>query len=537
METLNILIIDDNSIDREAIRRSLPIPYRDYELTVHEASNGREAVDLSHNQNFGCIFLDYRLPDMDGLAVLRALYDADSGQGPAPVVMMTGQGNEKVMIEALRWGAQDYIDKDNITTAAIEIAMTKARELYELRSSRKLAEEQLTQSQKMEAVGQLTSGVAHDFNNLLTVIIGNIHMVRRRLEKGLEQNNDPLLEELQSKIDLMDSAAHKGAELVRRLMVFSRQRQLTQEVTDINNCVNETFELLTRTLGEAIEIDLILTDAPWPVSIDTGQFENALINLAVNARDAMKGIGKLTIETSNVILDDSYTLQHPNVSEGPYVLVTISDTGSGIPPETLSRIFEPFYTTKQAGEGTGLGLSMVYGFIKQSGGHVNVYSEKDHGTVFRIYLPRVRVEEDALTSAQDATAPSGKETVLVAEDDDHVRHMACTMLERLGYKTLQAKNGNVAMELLKKEHKQIDVVFTDIVMPGGMSGIKLVQQMREYYPGIKVLYTSGYTENAIPDYQLSVGEELISKPYRKETLAQKIRKVLDAEIPEAENAA
>jgi signal transduction histidine kinase len=527
MGTLDILIVDDNSIDREAIRRVLPASYQSYDLVVQEASGGAEALELMQKNKYGCVFLDYRLPDIDGLSLLKRAYDAEAGQGPSPVVMLTGAGNEAVMIDALRWGAQDYVIKANVSRAAIDIAMTKARELFELRSSRKQAEEQLNQAQKMEAVGQLTSGVAHDFNNLLTVVIGNLHMMRRRVERGIEEGQDPVFHELEEKINLMETATMKGAELVRRLMVFARQRPLSQEVTNVNSCVDETIELLKRTLGEAIEIELIFGEKPWPVEIDTGQFENALINLAVNARDAMKGSGKLTIETGNVILDDSYALKHPEVAEGPYVLVTISDTGSGMPPEVAGRIFEPFFTTKPTGEGTGLGLSMVYGFIRQSGGHINVYSEPGHGTVFRVYLPRVRTEEDALTFPEHGVEEGGKETILVAEDDDHVRGMATVMLERLGYKTLQAKNGNVALEILKKEHKNIDMVFTDIVMPGGMSGIKLVQQMREYYPGIKVLYTSGYTENAIPDYQLSVGEELISKPYRKETLASKIRKVLD----------
>lgn len=524
-ENLVILIVDDNKSDREELKRCLKNPMRTGTLEFHETDSALSALDMINSASYDCVFLDYLLPDMDGIELVKKLYDPETDLAGVPIVMLTGQGNESVMLHALRRGVQDYIVKGNLNPATIGIAMAKARELFELKKSRNQAEQQLQHMRRMEAIGELTSGIAHDFNNLLTVVIGNNHSLRRRVEKGPGEFD---IEDVRKKIEAIDHAANKGADLVRRLMVFTRQSSLKHEIVDVNECVTETFELLTRTLGETIEIETVLTDELWPVSIDVREFENVLINLAVNARDAMKSKGKLTIETANIILDEAYALSNPEAMPGPYVLISVSDTGSGMDQETLKRIFEPFFTTKEAGEGTGLGLSMVYGFIKQSKGHIHVYSELGHGTVFRIYLPRVRVQTDA-DVAHIHPLPQGKETVLIAEDHDDVRAVAALMLERLGYKVLQAKNGRVALEMLKKDHKSIDIVFTDIVMPGGMTGIELVQNMREYYPNIKALYTSGYSENAIPDYQLSVGEELISKPYRRETLAQKIRQVLDGQ--------
>ncbi len=501
------------------------ISYEGKECLVCEVETGESAIEEMRANKFDFLFVDGDLPFGRGIALLKKLYSPDSDHAGAPLLFLAAESNEKEVLEALRYGAQDYIFKENLSPAMIGISMTKAKKFFELKSSRHEAEVQLQHTRRMEAIGHLTSGIAHDFNNLLTVVLGNTRLLRRRIEKGAENFSLP---DADKKIESIEIAANKGAELIRRMMVFTRQSQLSEEVVDINKCVNETFELLKRTLGETISVDILATEKPWPVSLDSGEFGNALINLAVNARDAMPRGGKLTIETDNVMLDEAYTLSHPDVAAGPYVKIAVSDNGIGMDRETLKRIFEPFFTTKDTGKGSGLGLSMVYGFIRQSQGHIHVYSEPDHGTVFRIYLPRVRVEGDEETETNNLPVPEGKETILVVEDDEDVRIMASNMLERLGYRTLQAPSGRVAFEILKKEHKKIDLVFTDIVMPDG-SGIDLVQRMREYYPEVKVLYTSGYSQNAIPDYQLSVGEELISKPYRRELLARKVRKVLDGE--------
>jgi signal transduction histidine kinase len=520
----DILIIDDDKVDRESIKRSLKNLHRDGNLNIHEATTGEEGLNILHNKKFNCVFLDYQLPDMDGISFLRKLYDPEMDLAKAPIIMLTGQGSQSVMIDALRWGAQDYLLKDNISADTLNISIIKAKEIFELKIGRKQAQDQLHRRHKMEAIGQLTSGVAHDFNNLLTVILGNTRLLQKKITMD-PQNLSP--EDILRKAQAIESAANKGAELVKRLMIFTRQRSPQQVVANINKCIDETLEILKRTLGETIQTNTILNDNPWPVSLDIHQFENALINIAVNARDAMPKGGNLTIETNNVVLDKSYTLNHPDVTEGSYVLICISDTGKGMNSETLRRIFEPFFTTKPAGEGTGLGLSMVYGFIRQSGGHIHVYSEENHGTVFRIYLPKIVSQEDEKAAPANQALPMGKETVLVVEDNEEVRNLAMSMLERLGYKVLQAHNSRMALEIIKRDYKDIDLIFTDIVMPGGINGIELMRETQKYYPDIKVLYTSGYTQNAIPDYQLRSGEELISKPYHKETLAHKIRKVLD----------
>jgi signal transduction histidine kinase len=523
--TLQVLVIDDDQVDREAVRRYLSRPGRD--IAVHQAQSGAEGVARLRGEaeKFDCVFLDYSLTDMDGIAFLREVYDKDAGQGPAPIVMLTGQGSESVMIDALHWGAQDYLVKNFLSTDMLYIALSKAIETFGLRQGRRLAEEQLRQSQKMEAVGQLTSGVAHDFNNLLTVILGNTRLLQRKLTEAGALPADEA-EAFVKKVQAIESAARKGADLVQRLMIFTRQRPLEQKETGVNERIGEIYELLKRTLGERIEIRTILSPELWQVRIDSVQLENALINLAINARDAMPNGGHLTVETSNVILDEEYVSRYGGLTPGGYVLIAVSDTGGGIPKALVRRIFDPFFTTKQPGEGTGLGLSMVYGFIRQSGGHIHVYSEEGRGSVFRIYLPRY--DGDQVAAAADAEpVPTGSETILVVDDDEEVRSITKTMLEKLGYCVLAASDARMALEMLRQDASGVDLLFTDIIMPGGMSGFDLVRKAQEYYPGLKSLYTSGYTEKTLPDYQLRVGQDLLAKPYRKETLAKKVREILD----------
>jgi signal transduction histidine kinase len=517
-----VLIVDDNALDREALRRALKKTAGGRELAVREAETGRAGLALIRGTPFSCVFLDNRLPDMEGTALLRELYDPAAELAASPVVMLTGQGSEAVMLEALRWGVQDYIVKEHITPDGIVIAMAKARELFELRRSRRRAEEQLQLHLKMEAVGQLTSGVAHDFNNLLTVVLGNLHLLRQKLDAE-GGKIDPAY--IAKKIQSIETVARNGAELVKRLMVFTRQRPLAQSLVNVGDCVRETSELLKRSLGDSVEIRTELPAEAMPAVIDAGEFGNALINLAVNARDAMPLGGRLTIEVSRVSLDEYYAAGRPDVTPGSYVLVAVSDTGAGISPDVMRRIFEPFFTTKPAGKGTGLGLAMVYGFVRQSGGHVTVYSEEHKGTVFKIYLPAAPAASAAETAAE-AQAPAQGEIILVAEDDDEVRGTAVSMLEALGYRTLNAKNGRTALELLRKEHGNIALVFTDIGLPGGIDGIELVAQTRVFCPGIKALFTTGYTAAARPGAALPEGGELIGKPYRKDSLGAKVREIL-----------
>lgn len=379
---LDILIIDDDEFDREAIKRALGRTQEPRGFSIAEADTGTQGLDLLRARKFSCVFLDYRLPDMDGLRVLHELFDARTGLVSSPVVFLTAQGNESVMLEALRYGAQDYLVKDNLSDGALNIALKKSRELFDLKAGRRQAEEQLQHMRKMDAVGQLTSGIAHDFNNLLTVVLGNLHLLRERLEAKPEAI-DP--EYLRKKIDMMETVARGGADLVRRLMVFTRQRPLQQEICDLNLCIADTLEFLRRPLGETVDIVVNRGENLFPVLIDPVEFSNVLINMAVNARDAMPHGGTLTISTENQIVVRGSAEEIP---AGAYVRVTIADTGAGMSPETVLRVFEPFFTTKAAGEGTGLGLSMAYGFVKQSGGHIHVDSSLSEGTVFRIYLPK-----------------------------------------------------------------------------------------------------------------------------------------------------
>lgn len=378
---LEILIVDDNKIDREAIRRCLNPSKQGENFIVHEADGGRDGLALIRSRTFDCVFLDYLLPDMDGLRLLREVYNPATDLLNSPVVMLTGQGNETVMLEALRLGAQDYLLKDNIKPAALNIALKKSREIFELKQSRRRAEEQIQHMQKLEAVGQLTSGIAHDFNNLLTVVLGNLHLLQQRIQARPDKI-DP--DYALRKIQTMETVARNGAELVKRLMVFTRQRPLQQKKVNINDCINDVYELLKRSIGEAVEIRVTAAgDAP-PVVIDPAELGNALINLAVNARDAMPGGGMLAIETSHMTLDHS---RHPDVPPGAYTVIAVSDTGIGMSPGTARRIFDPFFTTKPVGQGTGLGLAICYRIVHEHGGTIQVASEPGKGTRFTVILP------------------------------------------------------------------------------------------------------------------------------------------------------
>jgi signal transduction histidine kinase len=385
-------------------------------------------------------------------------------------------------------------------------------------SAQREAEERLHQTQKMDAIGQLTGGIAHDFNNILTVIMGIAELLRESLADRPQ---------LATTAKLIDDAATRGAALTRQLLAFARRQMLAPRATDVNVLVSETVKLLRSTLGEQIEIQVTPQRDAWPAMIDPSQLSTALLNLAVNARDAMPEGGRLMIETSNVVLDDAAAKANPEITPGSYVLVSVTDNGAGIPAAIRDKVFEPFFTTKQVGKGTGLGLSMVYGFAKQSGGHVTITSEEGRGTTVRIYLPRTG-EDGAGTEQPEhrVAARSGNETILVVEDDDMVRTSVIRQLESLGYRTLAAGNGAEALALVD-QGLQFDLLFTDIVMPGGINGAELGREVARRRPGVKMLYTSGYSEDGIVHHgRLDPGIVLLGKPYRKLDLARKIRGVL-----------
>jgi PAS domain S-box-containing protein len=405
------------------------------------------------------------------------------------------------------------------------------RDITQQRESQRALEEArgaLFQSQKMEAIGQLTGGVAHDFNNLLTVILGGLESIGRQI---------PMLPEsaattrIARSRELAAVGVQRAATLTNRLLAFARQQPLVPQPVDANQLVAGMAELLRRTLGEGVALETVLGGGLWPTFIDAHQLENALLNLAVNARDAMPNGGRLTIETANAHLDEAYVGDLSEiVAPGQYVLIATSDTGTGMDGATIQRAFEPFFTTKPIGQGTGLGLSQVYGFIRQSAGHIKIYSELGEGTTVKLYLPRYRGADPEERTAVKHHLPVaiGDECILVVEDDEVLRGYATDILQELGYRVIAAANGSSALASLAR-HPEIQLLFTDVVMPGGLNGRQLADQARAGKPGLKVLFTTGYTRNAIVHHgRLDADIDLITKPYSFEQLAAKIRACLDA---------
>jgi len=384
-------------------------------------------------------------------------------------------------------------------------------------TSRQRMEDELRQSQKMEAVGQLTGGVAHDFNNLLTAIIGNLELLHPRLA-------DPDHRDLAK--EALD-AAQDGAKLAAQLLAFGRRQPLNPKPADVGALVSNFAELLRRTLGEAVELRIVVAGSAHMAVVDAAQLQNALLNLAINARDAMPRGGQLSIEITHARLDADYAQMYPDIRTGRYVLITVTDTGSGMSEEVRRRAFEPFFTTKHAGAGTGLGLSMVYGFVKQSGGHIQIYSEVGQGTSVRVFLPFSEGVQTAAPRAVESprgAMPHGTETILIVEDDPRLRRVLCRRLRSLGYEVIEADSGAAAMAQLSIR-PDVAMVFTDMVMPGGMSGYELAQAALAVKAGLKVLFTSGYAEPAIARLGLKAGAWL-KKPYTADELAAKVRAVL-----------
>jgi PAS domain S-box-containing protein len=419
-------------------------------------------------------------------------------------------------------GELRYVELDTNRTefAGRSATSVLVRDVTERREAEaKLAETEahLRQAQKLESVGQLTGGVAHDFNNLLTVILGNLELI---------QENPAAPAAFDRPLAAVQRAAERGADLTRHLLAFARRQPLDPRLTDVNAMAASLQNLILRTIGENVDVRIVPGDALWSAIVDPGQLETSLLNLVINARDAMPQGGKLTIETANVALDAHYAEMNPEVVPGDYVLVSVSDTGTGMAPEVAAKAFDPFFTTKGHGKGSGLGLSMVYGFVKQSGGHIKLYSEPGHGTSVKLYLPRGAAGAVAAAEPEAVPAQAGGETVLVVEDDDMVRGIAVDHLAVLGYRTVEARNAVEALERLRSGAR-VDLLFTDVVMPGGMNGRELAQRARALRPGLKVLFTSGYTENAIVHHgRLDPGVLLLQKPYRRQALAQKLRDAL-----------
>ena len=386
-------------------------------------------------------------------------------------------------------------------------------------TTRHRAEEHLRRAQKMEAVGQLTGGIAHDFNNLLTVIIGNLQLVEKALD-GNEKAGKRAREAIE--------AATKGSELTQQLLAFARRQPLAPQEVEVNDLIGKMGSILARTIGEAVELKVDLMEGSPIIKVDRAQLESSILNLAINARDAMDQNGRLTIETSQAYLDEAYASEHEEVVPGDYILIAVSDTGAGIPAHVLEKIFQPFFTTKAVGEGTGLGLSMVFGFIKQSGGHVRVYSEEGHGTAFKLYLPRIDVVKQEV-KVEEPASPVRKK-ILVTEDQEAVRMVAVDFLEDFGYEVVQACDGIEALQILQ-DQPDIALLFTDVVMPGGMNGFDLSQAASQLCPDLKIIHASGYPKGAmVHQEEPRLKDNLISKPFRRDELRKVVAETLGEDI-------
>jgi len=473
---------------------------------------------------------EYAAEEIVGQHISRFYTEEDRARGVPQTVLAVAAREGKVEVEGWRvrksgerFWANTVLDTirgeggDLVGYAKITRDITERRQAE---ADLKRAQHELAQAQKMEATGQLTGGIAHDFNNMLAVILASARLLQERTKRG---------ENVQQFIDGIREAAERGATLTKRLLAFSRRQPLTPQPVDPNRLVKEMSEIFRRTIPESIEIETVLAGGLWVTHADPSALENALLNLVTNARDAMPDGGKLTIETANAYLDDSYAAEHSEVTAGQYVMIGVTDTGAGMPPEVIGRAFEPFFTTKPVGKGTGLGLSQVYGFAKQSKGHVKIYSESGRGTTVKIYLPRIHAAETAVArqreGGSDLALARHNEQVLLVEDDATVRAMAHEMLIELGYRCTSASGGAEALEILERE--PVALMITDIVMPG-MNGRQLADAAKQRRPDLKVIFTTGYSRNAVVhNGVLDAGVALLTKPFTLEALGQKVRQVLE----------
>jgi signal transduction histidine kinase len=522
-----VLIVDDD--ERNAFAAVQALETLGHDLVV--ARSGPEALRFLLQDEFAVILLDLHMPEMDGYET-AALIRQRRRTRATPIVFLTAVfRDEPHLFQAYSAGAVDVVFKPvdpfilrskvsvlidlHLKNVEIERQAAHRQQLLQenarVRTEKLKAERQLAQAQKMEAVGQLTGGVAHDFNNLLTVILGNVDMLARGADK------DP---RRQRQLNAIRQAAERGRSLTRQLLAFSRRQQLAPLAVDARSLIRDFLPLMQQAVGDAVRIEIGADEEPLCVHVDPAQLENALLNLAVNARDAMPEGGRLTIEARRVEVRGGQRLAH-----GEWAVIDVRDTGVGMAPDVLDRVFEPFFTTKEVGKGSGLGLSQVYGFVRQSGGLVEAESQPGEGTQFRLFLPVSDEPAAARPEPADRRTRLGRsERILVVEDDEQVLALTVEMLTELKYQVVTAVDAQAALKLLAAE-TPVDVMFSDVVMPGGMSGVQLAERARAIRPGLKVLLTSGYVGDARPD--LAADLPLIEKPYERAALAAKLRELCD----------
>jgi signal transduction histidine kinase len=514
VSALRVLIVEDSPADAELMLRALRAGgFAPLHERVDTAADMRAALE---RQPWDVVLSDYVMPGFDALAALALLKERSPG---VPFIVVSGSVGEDTAVAAMKAGATDYLMKDRLQRLAPAVTRVLAESGVE-RERRRL-EDQLLQSQKMEAVGQLAAGVAHDFNNVLTAVLGSSELLLL---------DTPVGSTTREEIEIIRDAATRAQDLIRQLLAFSARQVLQPVVLDLNALVDNVHKMLRRLIGEDITLAATLAPELGRVRADPGQLEQVLVNLAVNARDAMPAGGRLALTTANVDVEPPPPGAGAGgpVPPGRYVVLQVTDTGSGMDAITQARIFEPFFTTKPRGRGTGLGLATVYGIVRQSGGHVAVESAPGAGTTFRMYLPRVDALLAAATASQRPAAAAGSGTILLVEDERLVRVLARKVLEQAGYRVLVAEGGAQALELARGHSGVIDLLLTDVVMPE-MSGREVVRRLLQERPAVRVLYMSGYSDEAVAQHGvLDAGTSFIAKPFTPTTLATKVREVLEA---------
>ncbi len=511
-QPLRVLIVEDNEDDVRLLLRELR--RGGFEPSFERVETAEGMGSALEGREWDLVVSDYSMPQFSAPAALELLRATGID---VPFIIVSGTIGEETAVAALKAGAHDFLIKSHLARLLPAIER-ELREAKRRREHRRL-EKQFLQSQKMEAVGQLAGGIAHDFNNLLTIIAGYSQLILDRLPPG---------DGVREKVEEIKNAGDRAAALTHQLLAFSRRQVLQPQVVDLNQVVANLDKMLQRLIGEDIDLVSLCPPGVGRVKVDPGQIEQVILNLAVNARDAMPQGGKLTIETANIELDESYASTHMAVKPGPYVMLAVSDTGHGMDPETQSHIFEPFFTTKEQGKGTGLGLSTVYGIVKQSGGNIWVYSEPGKGATFKIYLPRVEEAPQPKTEVERPAARLlGTETILLVEDEAAVRLLVRGTLEQSGYSVLDAGSGAEALVMANERTQPIHLLVTDVVMPG-MSGREVAEHVTLAHPETKVLFMSGYTDDAVVRHgALESSAAFVQKPFTPDSLLRKVREVLD----------